>query len=94
MDEPFGALDEMTRDRLNLQLLDIWKETGTTILFVTHSIPEAVFLGQRVLMLQALPGRIKEVVNIDLAYPRETPLRETPEFNSYCGRLRRLLEEC
>jgi len=94
MDEPFGALDEMTRDRLNLQLLDIWKETGTTILFVTHSIPEAVFLGQRVLMLQALPGRVKEVVNIDLAYPRETPLRETPEFNSYCGRLRRLLEEC
>ena len=94
MDEPFGALDEMTRDRLNLQLLDIWKETGTTILFVTHSIPEAVFLGQKVLMLMAHPGRIKEVVDIELPYPRAISLRETPEFNTYCGRLRKLLEEC
>jgi NitT/TauT family transport system ATP-binding protein len=94
MDEPFGALDEMTRDHLNLQLLDIWKETGTTILFVTHSIPEAVFLGQKVLMLQAHPGRVKEVVDVDLPFPRSISLRETPEFNAYCGRLRRLLEEC
>lgn len=94
MDEPFGALDEMTRDRLNLQLLDIWRETGTTILFVTHSIPEAVFLGQKVLMLMAHPGRIKEVVDIDLPYPRAISLRETPEFNAYCSQLRRLLEEC
>jgi len=94
MDEPFGALDEMTRDRLNLQLLDIWKETGTTILFVTHSIPEAVFLGQKVLMLMAHPGRIKDVIDIDLPYPREIALREGPEFNAYCSRLRKLLEEC
>ncbi|MCB1340564.1 MAG: ABC transporter ATP-binding protein [Pseudooceanicola sp.] len=94
MDEPFGALDEMTRDRLNLQLLDIWKETGTTILFVTHSIPEAVFLGQKVLMLMAHPGRVKEVVDIDLPFPRDIALRETPEFNAYCSQLRRLLEEC
>ncbi len=94
MDEPFGALDEMTRDHLNLQLLDIWKETGTTILFVTHSIPEAVFLGQKVLMLQAHPGRVKDVVEVDLPLPRAISLRETPEFNAYCGRLRRLLEEC
>ena len=94
MDEPFGALDEMTRDRLNLQLLDIWKETGTTILFVTHSIPEAVFLGQKVLMLKANPGRVKEVVQVDLPFPREIALRETPKFNKYCGRLRKLLEEC
>lgn len=94
MDEPFGALDEMTRDHLNLQLLDIWKETGTTILFVTHSIPEAVFLGQKVLMLQAHPGRVREVVDVDLPFPRSISLRETPEFNAYCGRLRRLLEEC
>ena len=94
MDEPFGALDEMTRDHLNLQLLDIWKETGTTILFVTHSIPEAIFLGQKVLMLEANPGRVKEVVEIDLPMPRHISLREQPEFNVYCTRLRRLLEEC
>ncbi|MDA0224063.1 MAG: ABC transporter ATP-binding protein [Proteobacteria bacterium] len=94
MDEPFGALDEITRDHLNLQLLDIWKETGTTILFVTHSIPEAIFLGQKVLMLEANPGRIKEVVEIDLPMPRHISLREQPEFNVYCTRLRRLLEEC
>ncbi|WP_299724107.1 ABC transporter ATP-binding protein [uncultured Tateyamaria sp.] len=94
MDEPFGALDEMTRDHLNLQLLDIWKETGTTILFVTHSIPEAIFLGQKVLMLKANPGRIKEVVEIGLPFPREIALREAPDFNAYCGRLRKLLEDC
>lgn len=94
MDEPFGALDEMTRDRLNLQLLEIWKDTGTTILFVTHSISEAVFLGQKVLMLQAHPGRVKEIVDIDLPFPRVIKLRDTPEFNTYCGRLRDLLEAC
>lgn len=94
MDEPFGALDEMTRDHLNLQLRDIWRETGVTILFVTHSIPEAVFLGQKVLMLRANPGRVKQVVEIDLPSEREIALRETPEFNRYCGQLRRLLEEC
>ncbi|WP_299859451.1 ABC transporter ATP-binding protein [uncultured Roseobacter sp.] len=94
MDEPFGALDEMTRDRLNLQLLDIWRETGTTILFVTHSIPEAIFLGQKVLMLKANPGRVKDVVEVDLAFPREIALRDTPQFNSYCASLRKLLEDC
>jgi len=94
MDEPFGALDEMTRDRLNLQLLEIWRETGTTVLFVTHSISEAVFLGQKVLMLQAHPGRVKDIVTVDLPFPREISMRETPEFNTYCSRLRRLLEEC
>ena len=94
MDEPFGALDEMTRDRLNLQILEIWKETGTTILFVTHSISEAVFLGQKVLMLQAHPGRVKEIVDIDLPEPRTIKLRDTPEFNRICGYLRDLLETC
>lgn len=94
MDEPFGALDEMTRDHLNLQLLDIWKETGITILFVTHSIPEAIFLGQKLLMLKANPGRVKDVVEIDLPLPRKVALREAPEFNAYCGQLRKLLEEC
>lgn len=94
MDEPFGALDEMTRDHLNLQLLQIWKETGVTILFVTHSIPEAVFLGQKVLMLQANPGRLKEIVPIDLPYPREIKLRDTPEFTKHTAYLRQLLETC
>jgi len=94
MDEPFGALDEMTRDRLNLQLLDIWRETGTTILFVTHSISEAVFLGQKVVMLQAHPGRLREVVDIDLPDPRTIKMRDTPKFNEYCGYLRDLLETC
>jgi NitT/TauT family transport system ATP-binding protein len=94
MDEPFGALDEMTRDHLNLQLLQIWKETGTTILFVTHSIAEAVFLGQKVLMLQAHPGRVKELVDIDLPEPRAVKVRDTAQFTAYCSRLRELLEEC
>lgn len=94
MDEPFGALDEMTRDRLNLQLLEIWRETGVTILFVTHSIPEAVFLGQKVLMLASHPGRLKEIVDIDLPHPRDIALRETPEFNKYSRYLRELLETC
>ena len=94
MDEPFGALDEMTRDRLNLQLLQIWQETGVTILFVTHSIPEAVFLGQKVLMLQSHPGRLREVVNIDLPYPREIKLRDTMEFTQYASYLRQVLETC
>lgn len=94
MDEPFGALDEMTRDRLNMQLLEIWRETGVTCLFVTHSIPEAVLLGQKVLMLRAHPGRVKEVVEIDLPEPRHVELRETPEFNRYSSYLRKSLEDC
>ena len=94
MDEPFGALDEMTRDRLNLQLLNIWEETGVTILFVTHSIPEAVFLGQKVLMLQSHPGRLREVIDINLPYPREIKLRDTQEFTKYAAYLRELLETC
>lgn len=94
MDEPFGALDEITRDHLNLQLLNIWQETGVTVLFVTHSIPEAVFLGQKVLMLKARPGRLKEVVDIDLPYPRLIRDRESPEFIRYASRLRDILEQC
>lgn len=94
MDEPFGALDEMTRDHLNLQLLEIWKETGVTVLFVTHSIPEAVFLGQKVLMLQSHPGRLKEIVPIDLPHPREIKLRDTAAFTKHAAYLRQLLETC
>jgi NitT/TauT family transport system ATP-binding protein len=94
MDEPFGALDEITRDRLNEELLRIWRETGTTIVFVTHSIYEAAFLGQQVLMLAAHPGRVREIVAIDLPEPRRLSLRETPEFTAQAAHLRAVLETC
>jgi NitT/TauT family transport system ATP-binding protein len=94
MDEPFGALDEITRDRLNEELLRIWQETGTTILFVTHSIYEAAFLGRQVLMLSARPGRVREIVPIQLPEPRYLALRETPEFVALAAHLRAVLETC
>ena len=94
MDEPFGAVDEITRDRLNEELLRIWRETGTTIVFVTHSIYEAAFLGQQVLMLAAHPGRVREIVPIDLPEPRHLSMRETPEFVALVAHLRRVLETC
>jgi NitT/TauT family transport system ATP-binding protein len=94
MDEPFGALDEITRDKLNEELLRIWQETGTTIVFVTHSIPEAVFLGQKVLLLASHPGRVKEYMSVDLPYPRQLPIRDTLEFVTITAHLRKMLEEC
>ena len=94
MDEPFGALDEITRDRLNEEIRCVWKETGVTILFVTHSIHEAAFLGQRVLMLAANPGRVREIVPVNLPEDRTLDIRETPEFVQLTGHLRRVLETC
>jgi NitT/TauT family transport system ATP-binding protein len=94
MDEPFGALDEITRDRLNEELRRVWKEMGITILFVTHSIHEAAFLGQRVLMLAANPGRVREIVPVNLPEDRRLDVRETPEFVELTAHLRRVLEAC
>ena len=94
MDEPFGALDEITRDKLNEELLRIWQETGTTIVFVTHSIPEAAFLGQHVLVLASHPGRVREFVTVDLPFPRKLAMRDTIEFVTITAHLRALLETC
>jgi NitT/TauT family transport system ATP-binding protein len=80
MDEPFGALDEMTRERMNSEVLRIWEATGITIVFVTHSIPEAVFLSSRVVVMSARPGRITDVIDIDLARPRGIATREEPRY--------------
>ncbi|NHN86778.1 ATP-binding cassette domain-containing protein [Acetobacter musti] len=94
MDEPFGALDEITRDRLNDVLLHIWRETETTVLFVTHSIQEAAYLGQSVMVLAARPGRVREIVPVELQGPRSSSTRELPAFIKLCGQLRRILETC
>ncbi len=92
MDEPFGALDALTRDQLNLDLQDIWVESRKTILFVTHSITEAVFLSDTVIVMTPQPGRVGAVVDIDLPRPREFAIRETPAFGSYARQIRGLFE--
>jgi NitT/TauT family transport system ATP-binding protein len=91
MDEPFGALDEITRDRLNEELRRIWHETKTTILFVTHSVYEAMFLGEQVLVMSPNPGRVRDIVPIDLPRDRDLRMRETEPFVRIAARLRALL---
>jgi NitT/TauT family transport system ATP-binding protein len=91
MDEPFGALDEMTRERLNMELLDIWQASGSTIVFVTHSIAEAVFLSTRVVVMSPRPGRISEVIPVDLPQPRTATTREQPRFFELVTQVREAL---
>jgi NitT/TauT family transport system ATP-binding protein len=93
MDEPFGALDEMTRERLNMELLNIWQDTHTTVVFVTHSIPEAVFLSTRVVVMSPRPGRISTIVPIDLPYPRIDTTRELPHYFELISQIRENLRE-
>jgi NitT/TauT family transport system ATP-binding protein len=91
MDEPFGALDEMTRERLNSELLRIWAETGSTVIFVTHSIAEAVYLSTRVVVMSPRPGRITSIVPIDLPQPRTFETREEPRFFELVTQVREAL---
>ena len=91
MDEPFGALDEMTRERMNQEVQRIWQQTGITILFVTHSIPEAVFMSSRVVVMSPRPGQITHVVDIDLPRPRTDDTRETERYFELVTQVREAL---
>ena len=91
MDEPFGALDEMTRESMQHELMRIWRETGTTVVFVTHSIPEAVFLSTRVVVMSPRPGRIIDRIDVDLPQPRDLDVRESEPYYELLTRVRESL---
>jgi NitT/TauT family transport system ATP-binding protein len=93
MDEPFGALDEIVRDMLNQQLLRLWDVTGKTVLFVTHSIPEAVFLSTHIVVMSPRPGRIIDIIACNFPRDRALDIRETPEFLAIANRVRHGLRE-
>jgi len=92
MDEPFGALDAMTREFMNLELLRIWQASGKTVVFITHSIPEAVFLADRVVVMSARPGRVREIVAVDLPRPRDLDMMASDDFGVYARRIRHLFD--
>jgi NitT/TauT family transport system ATP-binding protein len=92
MDEPFGALDAMTREFMNLELLRIWQEAKKTVVFITHSIPEAVFLADRVVVMSARPGRITEIVKVDLPRPRDLDMMASDDFGVYTRNIRHLFD--
>jgi NitT/TauT family transport system ATP-binding protein len=93
MDEPFGALDAITRDQMNQELQRIWQQTGKTVLFITHSISEAIFLADRVLVLGARPGTIVDDIPVPVPRPRTLASKEAPEFVALTGRIRQTFEE-
>jgi NitT/TauT family transport system ATP-binding protein len=88
MDEPFGALDAMTREAMNIELMRVWSEERKTIIFITHSIPEAVLLGDRVVVMSPRPGRISEVIDVDVGRPRSLQTMATPRFGELCDQIR------
>ena len=90
MDEPFGALDALTRDQIAIDLQKLWKDRLMTVLFVTHSLPEAVFLSDRVVVMTPRPGRIDRIIDIDLPRPRTLAMRDTPQFAAYSRQIRDL----
>ena len=92
MDEPFGALDAMTREQMNLELMRIWSKSGKTVIFITHSIAEAIFLSDRVIAMTARPGTIADVITIDLPRPRDLSVINTERFGRYAAKLRSLLD--
>jgi NitT/TauT family transport system ATP-binding protein len=93
MDEPFAALDEITRFKLNNDLLQVWQATGTTVIFVTHSVFESVYLSNRILVMSARPGRISAELTIDTPYPRDQNFRTSAEYAAYCRRASAALEQ-
>ncbi len=93
MDEPFGALDAMTRDQMNADLQRLWMEKRKTAILVTHSIDEAVFMSDRVIVMSGRPASVAEDIVIDLPRPRKLEIRDTPEFNSYTGHIRKLFKQ-
>jgi NitT/TauT family transport system ATP-binding protein len=88
MDEPFGALDAMTRESMNMELMRVWSEERKTVIFITHSIPEAVLLGDRVVVMSPRPGRISEIVDVDIDRPRSLQTMGTPRFGQLCDHIR------
>ena len=90
MDEPFGALDAMTREQMNLELQRIWQESGKTVILITHSIPEAIFLGDRVLVMTPRPGRLRRTIDVNLPRPRSMDVMATPEFARVAHEIREL----